>query len=242
MNSILSQSAVRAAPSPKVFESLPGRPAGLAPAPRDRRRGSVRPVQPRALCDRRVDVPDDALRGGRAGRFRGRGDDPRVRAPGGDPCPAPGRRHVPVRADRQPRHRHRPYPSHARVDRIRRRIANLHRPAGNRAGRTQPSPQAARPVVPGGRVHRFAGHHRRHDREQLLRQPLDPLRPDARQRDRRRRADDERRARHFRSGGFNGPAPSARRPGLLPALPRRARARGNRRTLSRGDAATTSTR
>ena len=42
--------------------------------------------------------------------------------------------------------------------------------------------QAARPVVPGRRLDRLARHHRRHDRQQLLRRPLAALRQHARER------------------------------------------------------------
>ena len=54
--------------------------------------------------------------------------------------------------------------------------------AGDRARRSQPGAAAARPVVPGRRLDRFTRHHRRHDREQLLRRALAALRQHARER------------------------------------------------------------
>ena len=60
--------------------------------------------------------------------------------------------------------------------------AHLHRRARHRARRAEPAAQTDGPVVPGRRVDRQPRHHRRHDRQQLLRHALDPLRHHARQR------------------------------------------------------------
>ena len=57
----------------------------------------------------------------------------------------------------------------------------LHGRARHRARRSQPSAQAARPVVSGRHLDRLARHHRRHGRQQFLRRPLDALRHHARQ-------------------------------------------------------------
>ena len=61
------------------------------------------------------------------------------------------------------------------------REKDLRRRARHRAGRPQPSAEAARTVVSRRRLDGLAGHDRRHGRQQLLRRPLAALRHDARQ-------------------------------------------------------------
>ena len=56
------------------------------------------------------------------------------------------------------------------------------RAAGHRARRAEPAAQVDGPVVSGRCLDRQPRHHRRHDRQQLVRHALDPLRHHARQR------------------------------------------------------------
>ena len=90
--------------------------------------------------------------------------------------------------------------------------AHLHRRARHRARRAEPAAETNRPVVPRRRVDRQPRHHRRHDRQQLLRHALDPLRHHARQRHRHRRGPSRRQRGAVRRGGAQsgrsaGPSP-----------------------------------
>ena len=75
--------------------------AGTQAEGRDHGRRDVRPLQPRPLCDRRLALPDDAARRGRAAHGRGGRARACARARGGRERAAARRRHLAVRADRQ---------------------------------------------------------------------------------------------------------------------------------------------
>ncbi len=167
-------------------------PARLAarnpPAARDPRRGAVRRVQPRALRDRRLDLPDRAIGRRCAEEPRGRGGGDRDRARGGGAGPAARRRHLAMRPDRRPRARH--------------RLQQISRPGGcgrcrgaagaGRAGGgarpAQPALAQEQAVLPGRPVDGEPCHDRRHDRQQQLRLALVALRQHGAQCARRRRA------------------------------------------------------
>ena len=178
-----SQSSIRRRP---VVWSRNGRAtaagAGTQAEGRDHRRRDVRPLQPRPLCDRRLALPDDAARRGRAAHDRGGRARACARARGGGERAAARRRHLAVRPGRQPVAGHRLLEIPHQDLRARRRRAALHGRARHRARRPQPQAQALRPLVPGRCLDRLARHHRRHDGEQFLRRALAALRHDARQR------------------------------------------------------------
>src|ERR1700742_4022505 len=69
---------------------------------RDHRRRDVRPIRPRALCDRRLALPDDATWRGRAAHDRGSRAHTGTCARGGGERAAAWWRHLAVRPDRQP--------------------------------------------------------------------------------------------------------------------------------------------
>ena len=145
------------------------------------------------------------------------------------------------RADREPFAGHRLLQAPEPHPRSRRAEPPLHGRARHRARRPQPPAEAARPVVSGRCLDRLARHHRRHDRQQLLRRrarcatapcattssPSTPCSPTA--------------ASALRPGGAE---PRRDRAGDSPLLPagarparaRRARGRRDRGALSQGAA------
>ena len=120
---------------------------------------------------------------------------------------------------------------------------------GRRARAAQRPAQARRAVLPGRALDREPLHHRRHDRQQLLRRALDLLRQDGRQRARGRRHAPRRRALLVRPGRQCERRSRRLRPGSEPR--RRGcsasrtgsapRSRRVSRRCSAGSAATTST-
>ncbi len=92
------------------------------------------------------------------------------------------------------------------------RRGHRHRPARRRAGRAAAGRRPARPALRPGPVHPRSLHHRRHDREQLLRLTVTAVRPDSRERagagrpDRYRHAAAPGRRRPQRAAGGRGRA------------------------------------
>ena len=174
---------------PRFFSSALGQQRARGPlAARDRRRGPVRPCEPRSLLHRRLDLPDRSGRRGRAEDRAGRENLAADRGRGRRSGPAARRGQLAMRPDggRCARHRPQQIPRQHRFL----RQGGCHRSgaARGRARRPQRAAAAARAVVPGGRVHERAGDARRHGRQQLLRFALDPLRQHGAQRARHRRA------------------------------------------------------
>ena len=106
------------------------------------------------------------------------------------------RRHLAVGADGRPLAGDRLHQAPEPADRGGCRGAHGHRAARHRAGRAEPPAQGDGPLVSGRRLDLQPRHHRRHDRQQLVRHALDPLRHHARQ----------------RAGHRCDPAPTAARP------------------------------
>ena len=159
--------------------------SGDAAAPRDSRRGAVRRVQPRALLDRCVDLPDRAAGRRRPARSRRRRGGDRDRPRGRGAGVAARRRHLAMRPDRRPRARHRLQPAHGPG-----RLGRCRGAAG--AGRAGCGPRPAEPpaaatqaVLSGRSLDREPRHDRRHDRQQQLRLALAALRQHGAQRARR---------------------------------------------------------
>ncbi len=166
-----------------------GKANGLAETrTRHRGRGADRRLRPWPLRHRCQHLPGRARRRRRAApllRRRGRAfRRPRGRAA----ADRARRRHQPGRPDRQHRRRRRLLAPPERAGRARRREPPRRCRTRHRAGRAEPPPQARTASGSRRRLDGVARHHRRHGGEQFLRLALDPLRHDARQHARHRRA------------------------------------------------------
>ncbi len=162
-------------------------PTGGAAAPRARGRGALRRVLSRPVQHRHLHLPGRAGRGGRAaerGRRRRRRADrerrggPAARARGGD---------LAVRSGGVRRARARLHEVPERGRRARRGGAHGGGPARARPRPAERPAEAARAVLPGGRLHLRDGDARRDGREQQLRHALAALRQHGPQRPRHRR-------------------------------------------------------
>ena len=164
----------------------PARGGRRAPAARAARRGPRRRLHAPPVLDRREHVRARAARRRVPARRRRRrrGDH------GGRPLRAAGgharRGHEPGRPDDRPGDRARHVAPHERDPRPRPAGAARAGRAGRRAGGPQPRGAAARARLRAGHLDVQPGDDRRDDRQQLVGQPLDRLRHDARPRPRAR--------------------------------------------------------
>ena len=147
----------------------------------------VRPREPGPVQHRRVDLPDRADRGGGAPHRRGHRSGHRDLPRSGCPDPPARRRHLAVRADRRRGGGRRHQQISRSGDRLRRRVAPRHGSARHRARPPQFVAQAEGALLSRRRVAGQPGHDRRHDRQQLVRLALHPLRQHGAQRARDQR-------------------------------------------------------